>query len=86
MSGGQYELKRCTEEDNEGEEWAGVKCHRPLQWHGAQRKDIVRRGIRSEASLSLALGLSDEIQSAAGGIRLDTLFVDEDSGLWMRIH
>ena len=32
------------------------------------------------ASLSLALALSEEIQSDAGGIRLDSIFIDEGFG------
>ena len=37
-------------------------------------------GESFEASLALALGLADEVQSDCGGIKLDTMFIDEGFG------
>lgn len=79
MSGGQYELRRCTEEDNRGKNGLGLNVLD--HYNGTERSVKTLSGGESfQASLSLALGLSDEIQAAAGGIRLETLFVDEGFG------
>lgn len=79
MSGGQYELKRCMEEDGRGKNGLGLSVID--HYNGSERSAKTLSGGESfQASLSLALGLSDEIQSEAGGIRLDTMFVDEGFG------
>lgn len=80
MSGGQYELKRCREADNNRRQ-SGLELNVVDHYNGSERSVKTLSGGESfKASLSLALGLSDEIQSSAGGIRLDTMFVDEGFG------
>ena len=80
MSGGQYELKRRQVAENNRSQ-SGLELDVIDHYNGSQRSVKSLSGGESfKASLSLALGLSDEIQSAAGGIRLDTMFVDEGFG------
>lgn len=80
MSSGQYELKRQEGGDNKREK-AGLELNVIDHYNGTERSVKTLSGGESfQASLSLALGLSDEIQSCAGGIRLDAMFVDEGFG------
>jgi len=80
MSEGQYDLKRKIEPDN-------IKSHAGLELNVIDHYNGTERSVKSlsggesfMASLSLALGLSDEVQASAGGIQIDTMFVDEGFG------
>ncbi len=80
MSQGQYELKRRTAAQDFRSQ-SGLELDVIDHYNGTERSVRTLSGGESfKASLSLALGLSDEVQSSAGGIRLDTMFVDEGFG------
>ena len=76
MSGMQFELKRRDSAGKQSQ--SGLDLNIVDHHNGTERDARTLSGGESFiASLSLALGLSDEIQSNAGGIRLDSMFVDE---------
>ncbi|MDE6725006.1 MAG: hypothetical protein K2J79_05305 [Ruminiclostridium sp.] len=80
MSGNQYELKRCREAEDKRIQ-SGLDLNIIDHYNNTERSVKSLSGGESfMAALSLALGLSDEIQSSAGGIKLDTMFVDEGFG------
>ena len=79
MTAGQYELERIGAENQRSQ--SGLDLGIIDHYNGTRRSVKTLSGGESfKASLALALGLSDEVQSAAGGIRLDTLFLDEGFG------
>ena len=80
MSGGQYELKRRETAENLRSQ-SGLELDVIDHYNGSIRSVRTLSGGESfQASLALALGLSDEIQSEAGGIQLDAMFIDEGFG------
>lgn len=80
MSQGQYELiRRRGSRDRKSQ--SGLELDVLDHYNGSTRQAATLSGGESfQASLSLALGMADEVQSSAGGIRLDTMFVDEGFG------
>ncbi len=80
MSDGQYEFKRKVEADNNRAQ-SGLDLNVIDHYNGSERDVKSLSGGESfMASLSLALGLSDDVQSNAGGIQIDSMFIDEGFG------
>ena len=80
MTGGQYELIRRTAAGDLRSQ-SGLEIDVVDHYNGTTRSVRTLSGGESFlTSLALALGLSDEVQSAAGGIQLETMFVDEGFG------
>jgi len=80
MSSGRYELKR-TDEAGTRRERAGLTLAVTDRHTGTDRSPASLSGGETfYTSLALALGLADVVKAEAGGVDLDTLFIDEGFG------
>lgn len=80
MTGGRYEMSR-VEEAGDGRVKDSLEIQIMDYYTGKSRSVKTLSGGESfKASLSLALGMSDVIQAMNGGIKVDTLFIDEGFG------
>ncbi|MCQ2559527.1 MAG: SMC family ATPase [Clostridia bacterium] len=80
MSGGQYELQRTTQATNQRSQ-TGLELEVIDHYNGSTRSVKSLSGGESfKAALALTLGLADEIQAQAGGISIESMFIDEGFG------
>lgn len=80
MTGSRYQLQR-KEDKSKGRAQQGLELEVYDNYTGKSRHvKTLSGGEGFKASLALALGLADVVQSYSGGISLDTLFIDEGFG------
>ena len=80
MSEGRYRLA-VSEEHGTGNSYRGLDLEIADAYTGKCRPSATLSGGETfMASISLALGLADSIQARAGGIRIDSMFIDEGFG------
>jgi exonuclease SbcC len=80
MTSGRFELLRKTDR-SKGNVQSGLELLVFDQYTGQERHVKTLSGGESfKASLSLALGLADVVQNYAGGVSLETMFIDEGFG------
>ncbi len=80
MSDGRYTLRHTDAKAARGQK-SGLGLEVVDEWTGQHRDTSTLSGGESfMASLSLALGLADVVQQEAGGVDIETLFVDEGFG------
>ncbi|MBT2658278.1 SMC family ATPase [Bacillus sp. ISL-18] len=80
MTSGRYLLQRKTDR-SKGNAQSGLELLVFDQYTGQERHVKTLSGGESfKASLSLALGLADVVQNYAGGVSLETMFIDEGFG------
>ncbi|MBR5535372.1 MAG: SMC family ATPase [Clostridia bacterium] len=85
MTGGRFSLETKTGGGTKGQGGLDLEV---FDRNTGKKRDVstLSGGEGFMASLSLALGLSDMIQEKNGGIRLDTLFIDEGFGTLDETH
>ncbi len=80
MSSGRYALVHSDEAER-GRGRTGLSLEVVDAWTGSRRETSSLSGGESfYTSLALALGLADVVAAEAGGVRIDTLFIDEGFG------
>ena len=80
LSNGQYELIRSDRQEVRGRQSGlGLDVH---DAYTGQNRDVktLSGGEKFNASLSLALGMADVIQSHQGAVSIETMFIDEGFG------